>query len=215
MIRTLLVASAVFIMAPIGAAVVVTTTVNYIDILGLGARALPITDGTGTVLPVGSFSIVVGTFASGTDFLLDPASLITAFQRNGATDGASSPVFEGFFNFTFQDTSTSTDGNDPFTANPIFVVIGDAPIFASSTDIIVVDVGVAWPKEVPLLGATVGIDIGDSGANVVRGVTTTVSGASGPFTQFNGGPGVTFIPELSPTLLAGFAGLALLIRRRR
>lgn len=188
--------------AQIGSAAVVTTVTNYV----IGSRSLMITDNTGAVLAPNSFEVAVGIFEGG------------SFVRNGATDGGTNPAFGGPFNATLQDPATSTDGSDNFVGKNVVVAIfaaGTDPVGAAPDEVILVDSGLAWPQEAPAVGASVTADISVPSATILQGAATVTSGAGGPFAYANGQGGVTFVPEPSTSLLAGLAGLALLIRRKR
>lgn len=184
---------------------VTVTAVNY-D-LG-GSEASLVTNSTGSLIGA---SWGVGTFAGGTDFNGSAGSVLSAFNQNGSSGVL---VASGLLNGQISDAATSLNGSDPFSGNPIFVVIGDGNTIALSTRLIVFESSVLWPVELEALGGFAAVDLTD--ATLRRGLVTTPVDATGPWAVFNGtSSGVTFIPEPGTSVLALLGGFLLLRRRRQ
>jgi hypothetical protein len=176
------------------------------------ADSMLITDNTG--IPV-SGSWAAGIFDA-PDFS-GPAGITSTFTQNGS-DGAFSAtpgVFGALGGVPITDAATSVDSSDNFAGKPVYIVVGNAASIAGSTDFVVFQTATNWPQEVQGVGAGFGVNIAKE--TLVYGIPTTVQGATGITSALNGDGGVTFglIPEPSTSLLAGLAGLALMIRRKR
>lgn len=123
--------------------------------------------------------------------------------------------------FGFVNASvTDADAGNALAGQQVYVLIGNnqGDILAS-TQIAVYTSGNTFPTQVG------GNAAGDAenlrpDAGLVWGAIVTGAGITPPFNAANGQPqiavsGVNLIPEPSVSLLAGLAGLALLIRRKR
>src|SRR5690606_23561081 len=109
-----------------------------------------------------------------------------------------------------QDAVLPTTNTGIFVGNPIMVLIGNASTLGASTDFIVVQSDVNWAAEIEGVGGSSSAFLYDG--DVLRGISTTVSGGAGPTAQFNGTAGVTFgvVPEPSAALLGAIGALGLL-----
>ena len=184
-----------------------------ITVASLGASSLLVTNSSGTVYSGGSWG--VGVFAPGTDFSGEPSTLLSAFNQAGNT--AAFSAFPGVFGAAGGAVVTAnlpTTVTGPFVGNPMFVIVGNAPTLAGSTDFIVTNSGVNFTQEVEGVGGNISALF--KNGTVLRGIGTTVNGGSGPTAGQNGQPGITFgvIPEPSAALLGALGALGLLRRRR-
>lgn len=183
-----------------------------------GFTGVPITDNVGAPI---AFSYAAGTFTSVPDFLA-PSLDLSGFSSFSTSDesGTGNPAAPGLFGAPYAISAVQNTGSNAF------VLIGNGATFGASTDYIVLDLGLTAKDEVvgngslsfSLLSNTAGNHTGDSGTlTIERGVPTIVQGYAAPFDSLNGQSGLTFgpIPEPSTSLLAGLAGLTILIRRKR
>lgn len=191
---------------------------------GLGGfNAVPIVDNAGNPVP---FVYAAGTFGGATDFAGDSGSIFGAFTNFSSTgaQGAENPSLDGLFGPSYSIQSANLQG----VGSPVFILIGNGGTLATSSDYIVLNLGFNLAAEVVGAGSisfnlNADSSTDHTGANgavsLLRGFGVTVSDGSynAPFTSVNGQEGITFgvIPEPSTSLLAGLAGLALVVRRRR
>lgn len=185
-----------------------TVTIGTNNITG-ASSGVAVVDNSGAVV---AGSVAIGSFLGGVDF----ENIGSSFTPNGSTPAFGLNGGLGFFNQQFgagTNTETSQDSSDPFTGSPVYLVIGNSATFGNSTDYIVYNTGSVWPSEdgssqAALPAYSLIGKVPDYGFLTPR---TDDGGFSG-ITD-----GVTFgvIPEPSTSLLAGLAGLALVLRRKR
>ena len=223
--NTLVTLAALSFGASVGSAAVQVTLQNF-DLTNPGSGATPLVDNTGVGI---NGSWAAGIVAVPNAQAVSAAAVLSAFTQNPpiagttgqflAADAAFSQL--GFVNQALSDPATSTDGTDQFFNNPIWIIIGNDPTgLATSTDFILYESATLWPIEITGVGGTANVQIQLPSSILRRGVgqAFTYTGTpAGPFFGFyaTGTTGVTFIPEPTTSLLAGLAGLGLLVRRRR
>lgn len=157
-----------------------------------------------------------GTFA---DIPGDIGSVVPTFNEFGAAgtvDGT--PVGAATIPGTYLwATSQPVGAGDPLADADIFIVIGNEATLDASTELLVVNTGLQFGDDDPTPGI-INYDLstftGDPtfGSSTYQG-TFTIGG-----NDFSSAPNsfqLQAIPEPSSSLLFGFAGLALLIRRKR
>ena len=176
---------------------------------------LPILDNAGNVLAMGI--VAVGTFPVGFDFNQPAANIIAGFQQfNGDLMQPPLGAFPGLFNNTLIDSipESSVLLDAGFFGDTIYTIVGDATtVLADSSFIAVLSEGSVFGKEDMFGMGAISVDY-VNGSDIVYGDLIPGPISAGPFT-FGVGAKQVDIPEPSASLLAGLAGLALLIRRRR
>ncbi len=188
-------------------------TISFLNIASADATAVPILDNTGTPIAQGSGFVAVGTFAV---VPTDNAG-VQAFNvfGSGATAFANGINADGFFDNSSSDAIPAGTVSAP-VGQSVYLVIGDGSSLATSSNFAVFDPGMVFGTE-NAVGAG-GLDLNLSNVTVTE--DSLVLGTL--LTDVDTGLGVTFekgialgIPEPSTSLLAGLAGLALAVRRRR
>jgi hypothetical protein len=198
-------------------------TVTVTNQSTFGDPALPLTDNTNT--PLASGTVAVGYFGSDADVIdnsLDFAALLSGFTEygtstsiagKGATTGLLDLVTPA--NWTVAVPSNSTDGQ---IGQNVYVVFGNGDTLSSSDLLAVWKSGSVFGKEDDAGNGGVAADLafgkGDLLLGTINGPTDITAGAN-TITYANRIGLVGAIPEPSTSLLAGLAGLALAIRRRR
>ncbi|MEN8680618.1 MAG: PEP-CTERM sorting domain-containing protein [Akkermansiaceae bacterium] len=192
-------------------------TVSFLNIGAANETAVPILDNTGTPIALGSGYVATGTFSALPTGVADVKANFTAFG-DGTTDFSNGLSAPGFFNKT-RSASIPAGTTDAPVGQNVYLVIGDGPTLADSTDFVVFDPSAVFGTE-NAVGAG-GIDI-----NINSDAVTPDSVLWGTIVNnVDTGLGVTFteglqigntvVPEPSTSLLAALAGLALAARRRR
>lgn len=187
-----------------------------------GGSGLPIVDNTGTPIVKDGAAFAVGTFDSvfagtlGTlDTVTSDAAVIAAFQSAG---DAGSFAQNGLFSGTVEVDSDGSLGAGEDTPLYGLITYDDG---GGTVQAMVVSFGTNFPKQNDAGAAAEGFKVDET--TVVFGnpepVPNNDQGLPGPL-QGRYAQGLTFdagavIPEPSTSLLAGLAGLALAVRRRR
>ncbi|NNC88245.1 MAG: PEP-CTERM sorting domain-containing protein [Akkermansiaceae bacterium] len=217
--HTLKLSAAALLLSALSASAAYQVTVrNFTN----STNGFPIIDNAGN--PLANGLIGVGTFPVGFDFNVPAADVLAAFQQFGASvmePPLSTGGFPGLFNNTISGSipNTSTAGDAGFFGDQIYTVIGDATSSLGDASFLAVltDGGTFGKEDTAGNGAAAA----DYAPASTTGVTQIAYGdlvngpfAIGPFTFAVGAQQVN-VPEPSTSLLAGLAGLALLVRRRR
>jgi len=186
-----------------------------------GDPSLPIVDNTGA--PIASGTIAVGFFASDssvTDNALDFGTLLSGFNQYGSPTGlADAGAAPGLFDLVSPgnwNVSVPFNSVAPQIGNNIYVVFGNGASLAESSLLAV------W-KSNSIFGKEDEAGNGGAAADIATGQGSLLLGLNGGAQSFAGGAInysdsirlVEAIPEPSTSLLAGLAGLALVVRRRR
>jgi hypothetical protein len=196
-----------------------TVTLTFQNInLTPPATARLITSFSGAPYAGGAWA--VGNFDAGTNFSGSVDLLFANWNQNGTTAAfaLTAGVMGGLGGLNPQNATTSTNGLDAFTGTPVFILVGNAATLVGSTEYIVIQMSNLWPQEIEGVGNATGGFM--QNGTILRGVVTTVNGATGAATaQFNGTQsGVGFIgtiPEPSVALLGLLGGAVGFFRRRR
>ena len=200
------------------------TTVSLANFAG-ASSGLAIVDNTGTpiakadsLLQVGTFNQAFADSLGGLDTLTSDQAVIDAFTATGAGRGM---TFDGLFNGSIESDS---DGSLGAAATPLYALITFTPAGAGP-QAMVLNFGNTFPEQNAVGAASV--DLGRSIAlgdvvfgNTASTVPVIMDSFPPPLQNDNFKQGLTFdvgdaIPEPSTSLLAGLAGLALAVRRRR
>ena len=177
-----------------------TVTVVNFQFPANSANGVTLVDNVGTPLNNVAFDVGVITGA-----LTDAASVIANFTSLGSGNTGSQIHF-----------STTADGSpSPQDDSSVFVVFGNGVSFAASTDFIVFEGNGNWGVEDAVLGGSSSVQLQASTLVYGHELTSNNTGVTGPFTAFTEGVSFGNIPEPSSSMLLGFAGLALVIRRKR
>lgn len=202
-------------------------TISGTNAVNNDAGAVPIfTDNTGaTAIPLSSGFAAVGTFSVVPDPLNTPADLNTNFTQFGTgIQVGFNGALDGLFN-TPANASESiplgNPGNDPRVGQNAYLVIGNGTSILDSTAFAVFRGGVIGTEDAVGLGGldipiTGPINAGDLLIGTLIDAPSIPLPGGGTF-EFRQGIGLQVIPvpEPSVSLLAGLAGLTLLIRRKR
>ena len=179
----------------------------------------PVVNASGGLVADGSGFVAIGVTTLsdvqigniGSDY-----AALTAFQSDFVQFGSSSTFGgAGVFNepslFSF-GTSASTAGVNPFSGNPILLVVGNGASLAASTELFIYEFGTNYGTDAPLFTA----DVNTTQAGTVLFGSTEAGIAlpnAGTHNGFQMGA-VAPVPEPSTTLI-GILGVLGLIRRRR
>ena len=173
---------------------------------------------------IGSGFIALGVFDisnSEISGLTSTQDLSDAFF-NFSSDGSFGSFFPdggaGAFQLTVTgDTDSLFDGVNTFSGNNAYLVIGNGETFASSTEFLVWDSGVAFDSVEPNTSPeSLLLDV-DTGTTVIGSNSTftfDLSGFGGSATEAAFST-AALVPEPSSTLLIGLAGIGMTLRRRR
>lgn len=179
---------------------------------------LPLVDNTGAIIPGGELTFQAGTVdaaglaqIAGLDTETDDVTVTSLFTASGGSRGAN---FAGLFNSAVGDADT---GGALGTADtPLYILVT-----RTGGDVMLFDAGQSFPAQVAG-NASAGLEVRDATAVLFGGavVPVTNDAALPGALQGNYANGLAFgvttgVPEPSTSLLAGLAGLALAVRRRR
>lgn len=197
--------------------------------VGLDPGAANISGGTGRGLFDNAGNALLGTYVGYGTFSrpFDPATddgaaLAGIFDEFGSsglvtgTDVGGGTIVSGTF---FHPTSQAVPAGDPLENSNIWVVFGNADTLAGSTEALIIPTGVLFGNDDPTPGQ-VAIDLQTSSASPTFGSdsfqgTFVIPGFGEAPSAANSYQLAPLVPEPSSSLLFGFAGLALLIRRKR
>jgi len=197
-------------------------TVTVTNQSSFGDPALPLTDNTGALLASGTVSVgYFGSDAAVTNNSMDFAALLSGFTEygtstslagKGATDGLLDLVTPD--NWTVAVPSDSADGQ---IGKNVYVVFGNGDTLSSSDLLAVWKSGSVFGKEDDAGNGGVAADLATGKGDLLLGTNGAVDITVGANTiSYANSIGLKdAVPEPSTSLLAGLAGLALAIRRRR
>jgi hypothetical protein len=189
------------------------------DVAGGTARAIFDNSGAGLLGGYVGYGTFPTAFNPATDNGAALEAKFSVFGTTGLVSGrdiGGGNIAAGTFAF---GTSQAVGAGNPLATQNIWVVIGNAATLAASTQALIIDTGVQFGDDDPTPGI-VSVDLQAFGGTPIFGSSSFAGG------QFVLGVGTfpaasnsyqlrPLVPEPSSSLLFGFAGLALLIRRKR
>ncbi len=202
-------------------------TVSFINITATDATSVPLVDNAGDPIAVGSGFISVGTFTTAPNFTGTPGDIQViqnTFNEFGTGNSVFSnvPSIDGFFDGS-RDAPIPFGSTAPPVGESVFLVIGDGNSLATSTQFAVFDPGQVFGTDTAVGSGALDIDLNSATldadsllfGNILEDQSLDAVAGLVFEETIQLSDGTAAIPEPSTGLLALFAGLGLVGRRRR